>query len=91
MTEADVEISLQRGLEKYPYAKPRIISDNGPQFIARDFKEFIRVAGLTHVRTSPYYPHTTPCASIRRSATSPQPTNSPAKKRPSSPLATKNS
>jgi putative transposase len=56
MTEADVEIILQRSLEKYPHAKPRIISDNGPQFIARDFKEFIRIAGLTHVRTSPYYP-----------------------------------
>jgi putative transposase len=28
----------------------------GPQFIARDFKEFIRLAGMTHVRTSPYYP-----------------------------------
>jgi putative transposase len=56
MTEADVEIILQRGLEKYPQAKPRIISDNGPQFIARDFKEFIRIAGLSHVRTSPYYP-----------------------------------
>jgi putative transposase len=36
--------------------KPRIISDNGPQFIARDFKEFIRISGMTHVRTSPYYP-----------------------------------
>src|SRR4029077_8721803 len=56
MTEAHVEIILQRGLEKYPHAKPRIISDNGPQFIARDFKEFIRITGLTHVRTSPYYP-----------------------------------
>jgi putative transposase len=30
--------------------------DNGPQFIARDFKEFIRIAGMTHVRTAPYYP-----------------------------------
>ena len=40
----------------YPDAKPRIISDNGPQFIARDFKVFIRLAGMTHVRTSPYYP-----------------------------------
>lgn len=27
-----------------------------PQFIARDFKEFIRISGMTHVRTSPYYP-----------------------------------
>ena len=35
MTEAEVEIILQRAREKYPEAKPRIISDNGPQFIAR--------------------------------------------------------
>jgi putative transposase len=56
MEETDVEIVVQRGCEKYPGEKPRIISDNGPQFIARDFKEFIRQAGLTHVRTSPYYP-----------------------------------
>lgn len=56
MTEADVETIVQRALEKHPDAQPRIISDNGPQFIARDFKEFIRLAGITHVRTSPYYP-----------------------------------
>src|SRR5262249_53585909 len=35
---------------------PRIISDNGPQFIARDFKTFIRICGMSHVKTSPYYP-----------------------------------
>jgi putative transposase len=56
MREADVEVILQRAKEKYPEARPRIISDNGPQFIARDFKEFIRISGMTHVRTSPYYP-----------------------------------
>lgn len=56
MTEADIEIILQRALEKFPSAKPRIISDNGPQFIAKDFKEFVRIAGLTHVKTSPNYP-----------------------------------
>jgi hypothetical protein len=37
-------------------ARPRIISDNGPPLVARDFKEFIRVAGMTHVWTSPYDP-----------------------------------
>src|SRR5690348_10307936 len=42
--------------EKAPEARPRIISDNGPQFIAKDFKEFIRISGMTHVRTAPYYP-----------------------------------
>jgi len=56
MTEADVQTILQRGREKYPGVTPRIISDNGPQFIAKDFKEFIRLCGMTHVRTSPYYP-----------------------------------
>lgn len=56
MKEADVETIVQRAREKYPDAQPRIISDNGPQFIARDFKVFIRLAGMTHVRTSPYYP-----------------------------------
>jgi len=56
MTEQDVEIIVQRALEAFPGVKPRIISDNGPQFIARDFKAFIRIKGMGHVRTSPYYP-----------------------------------
>jgi len=56
MKESEVEIILQRAREKHPDARPRIISDNGPQFIAREFKEFIRITGMTHVRTSPYYP-----------------------------------
>lgn len=56
MTEAEVELILQRARERFPEAKPRIISDNGPQFIAKDFKEFIRISGMTHVKTSPFYP-----------------------------------
>jgi transposase InsO family protein len=32
MTEQEVETLLQRALERYPNAKPRIISDNGPHF-----------------------------------------------------------
>jgi putative transposase len=56
MEEIDVETILQRAREAYPDAQPRIITDNGPQFIAKDFKEFIRLAGMTHVKTSPYYP-----------------------------------
>lgn len=56
MEEKDVEMVLQKALEKTPGAKPRIISDNGPQFIAKDFKVFMRIFRLTHVRTSPYYP-----------------------------------
>ena len=56
MEEKDVEQVIQRALDLHPGVKPRIISDNGPQFIAKDFKAFVRLAGLTHVRTSPYYP-----------------------------------
>ena len=56
MKESDVEIVLQKAREKFPNAKPRIITDNGSQFIAKDFKEFIRLSGMSHVRTSPYYP-----------------------------------
>ena len=56
MKEADVEIILQRARETHPKTKPRVISDNGPQFLAKDFKEFIRISGMTHVRTSTYYP-----------------------------------
>ncbi len=55
-TEQQVEIVLQRAHERFPEARPRLISDNGPQFIAKDFRQFIRLKGRTHVRTSPYSP-----------------------------------
>jgi len=56
MEERDVEQVVQRALDKHPGVTPRMISDNGPQFIAKDFKLFVRLTGMTHVRTSPYYP-----------------------------------
>ena len=56
MEEVDVETIVQRAREKYPEVSPRIITDNGPQFVAKEFKQFIRISGMTHVRTSPYYP-----------------------------------
>jgi putative transposase len=56
MEDSDVTTIMQRAHEKFPGVTPRIITDNGPQFIAKDFKEFIRIAGMTHTRTSPYYP-----------------------------------
>jgi transposase InsO family protein len=56
MTEAEVETIIPRARERFPDERPRIIADNGPQFLAKDFPEFIRICGMTHVRTSPYYP-----------------------------------
>jgi putative transposase len=56
MNENDVEIVIQRALEKYPGKKPKIISDNGSQYVSRDFQMFLKEAGLNHIRTSPSYP-----------------------------------
>jgi len=47
MEEVDIETIVQRAREKFPGKTPRIITDNGPQFIAKDFKEFIRICGMT--------------------------------------------
>ncbi len=56
MKESEIEIIMERAKERFPEERPRIISDNGPQFISNNFKEYIRISGMTHVRTSPYYP-----------------------------------
>lgn len=56
MKEEEIEQIIQRARERFPGVTPRIISDDGPQFVAKDFKEFIRLCGMTHVKTSPYYP-----------------------------------
>jgi putative transposase len=56
MKELDIELVIAKEIEKHPAVKHRIISDNGPRFIANDFKAFAREYGLIHVRTSPYYP-----------------------------------
>lgn len=56
MEAYDVEITVQRALEKFPGVTPRIISDNGSQFISGEFKGYIKQVGLTHVRTSVNYP-----------------------------------
>jgi transposase InsO family protein len=56
MQEADAEIVLQKAREAHPQAKPRIITDRGAQFIARDFQTFIRLWQTAHVLTSPHYP-----------------------------------
>lgn len=56
MQESDVEVLIERAKEKFPGVRPRIISDNGPQFVAKDFKDYVRISGMTHVRTSPFYP-----------------------------------
>ena len=33
-----------------------VVSDNGPSFTSHEFADFMRVNGISHVRTSPYHP-----------------------------------
>ena len=59
MTETDIEVILERAKELHPEAKPRIISDNGLQFIAQDVKEFIRISGMPMSELRPTIPNRT--------------------------------
>jgi len=56
MEEYDVQVVVAEALALFPGVHPRIISDNGSQFIAKEFSRFIRFSGLQHVRTSVAYP-----------------------------------
>ena len=38
--------------------RPRLLSDNGPCFIAGDLKEYLDEHGMTHTRGRPYHPQT---------------------------------
>jgi transposase InsO family protein len=42
MQEYDVEYVLQKTIKKYANVKPRIISDNGSQFVFNDFIYYLQ-------------------------------------------------
>lgn len=56
MKQEDCQLIVQRAREKVGAPKARVISDNGPQFKSRQFKDFIRFCGMDQTFTSPYYP-----------------------------------
>jgi len=56
MTEFDIEIVLQKAVEKYPDQKPKLITDNGSQYLSKDFQIYLKEVGLQHIKTSPSYP-----------------------------------
>nr|AXS01257.1 Transposase [uncultured bacterium] len=50
------EIIVARAKELYPEARPRIITDNGSQFISKDFRELTSLLEIEHTFTSPAHP-----------------------------------
>ena len=52
----DIEILLERARLKYPGVNPVLITDNGPVFIAKEFKGYLQEVGITHRRTRFFYP-----------------------------------
>ena len=56
MTQYDVTLTVQRAREKYPEAKPNLISDNGPQYKSKEFGKYLKEIGLQHIKTSVGYP-----------------------------------
>jgi transposase InsO family protein len=56
MTGYDVELTIQKALEKFPEVHPKMISDNGSQFVSKEFKEYMRQKSLIHIRTSVAHP-----------------------------------
>ncbi len=58
MLGTSVEHFVQRAKEKYPFAKPMLIHDNGGQFISLDFKRLIANLEIQQVRTRRNHPET---------------------------------
>lgn len=47
------------GMERVPiHHRPRLLSDNGPCFISKDFKEYLAAKAMGHTRSAPYHPMT---------------------------------
>ncbi|AEF81422.1 DDE-type integrase/transposase/recombinase [Leadbettera azotonutricia] len=56
MDGLNAEILISRTHERHPEARPRIISDNGGQFVSKDFRDLIMLLELEQTFTAPAHP-----------------------------------
>ena len=58
MTTTDVEVVIERALEKLPPGtpRPRLITDNGSQYISAEFKAYLRERDISHSRARVRHP-----------------------------------
>jgi transposase InsO family protein len=50
------QTALMKAGELYPSARPRVITDNGSQFISKDFRELARLLEMEQTFASPAHP-----------------------------------
>jgi transposase InsO family protein len=55
MTAADVRLVVQEAVERTG-ASPQVVTDNGSQFTAAEFKDLVRRFALRHIRIRTYHP-----------------------------------
>ncbi len=58
MLGSSVEVFIQKVKEKYPHVKPKLIHDNGSQFISLDFVRLVQTLEIQQVRTRRNHPQT---------------------------------
>ena len=64
MATSDVEETLELALEKSGLEKvrvrhrPRLLSDNGPAYLSKELKQFLKRKDIKHIRGAPYHPQT---------------------------------
>jgi transposase InsO family protein len=58
MLGSSVELFVQRVKERYPFAHPKLIHDNGGQFISLDFKRLMQSLEIQQVRARRNHPET---------------------------------
>ncbi|KAL5517052.1 hypothetical protein EMCRGX_G002519 [Ephydatia muelleri] len=58
MTSTTSELTIQalRGLFAVHGLPDQLVSDNGPQFVSKEFQRFMKVNGVQHTRCAPYHP-----------------------------------
>lgn len=58
MLGGSVESFVQRVKDKYSHTKPRLINDNGSQFISHDFKRLLQTLEIQQIFTRRNHPQT---------------------------------
>ena len=56
LTTSELTIQALRGLFAAHGLPDQVVSDNGPQFVSKEFQGFMKENGIKHTRCAPYHP-----------------------------------